>query len=187
MESVCLSDMHRWTSWLPVTLWMKRQCWLPTDTHSGIFVYVWASVSCHPAVTVALGSILYTCMQNRCRSKFAECVSFFLFFFWHFLNSAAILNGSASDHLFDGCLHSVTRLFSSSYSFFIFGSKGHFHPNPWNGDSLARWHLKCVPNNNESGTSAVSFGPQSDSSWGCVLDVPIPNPKTHSSKRRYLF
>lgn len=31
---------------------------LPTDTRSGMFVYVQASVSCHPAVTAALGSVL---------------------------------------------------------------------------------------------------------------------------------
>lgn len=61
---------------------------LPTDTHNRIFVCVRASVHCHPAVTVPLGSVLWHLHAEQMQ----VCVVGF--FFGIFVNGAANLKFS---------------------------------------------------------------------------------------------
>lgn len=166
--------------------WAYHACCLPIHT-IGDFC-AWGHLR-HPAVTLPLGSVLlrlHTEQMQVCREV---CVLAFLwkvqlisppcltYIHQHTSLIALELRISLKQYLLlaqRSSIWGMSALCDLPISFSDLPQRAHFHPNPWNGDSLARWHAKCGPNINARGTSVVSSVPILTVSEGVCFMCPFP-------------
>lgn len=107
-KGVYLRVMHRWTAWLPATLWMSQSCMLTTDTHAST---QWRMCAC-VCRYVSHKMFMFRCTSERERmhgniniSIYALCV------YYMRVHVCLFLNSMSNDDM-----HSLTKSLSCSHN-----------------------------------------------------------------------